>query len=191
MTMAGLELVGLGKTYGASVAVRNATLSVGGGEMVALLGPSGCGKTTTLRMVAGFVDPTAGRIVLDGRDITRVAANRRDIGMVFQSYALFPHMSVWRNVAFGLRCKRVGEPEIRQRVEAVLDLVGLELSPTVIHGNSPAASSSASRWRAYLFCARNCCFSMSRCQILTPDCGCRCGAKSASCRRRPASRRCS
>ena len=65
------------------------TLSVGGGEMVALLGPSGCGKTTTLRMVAGFVDPTAGRIVLDGRDITRVAANRRDIGMVFQSYALF------------------------------------------------------------------------------------------------------
>jgi ABC-type Fe3+/spermidine/putrescine transport system ATPase subunit len=125
MTMAGLELVALGKTYGASVAVRDATLSIGGGEMVALLGPSGCGKTTTLRMVAGFVDPTAGRIVLDGRDITRVPANRRDIGMVFQSYALFPHMTVWRNVAFGLRCQRVGEAEIRQRVEAVLDLVGL------------------------------------------------------------------
>ncbi len=125
MTMAGLELVGLGKTYGASVAVRDAALSVGGGEMVALLGPSGCGKTTTLRMVAGFVDPTAGRIILDGRDITRVPANRRDIGMVFQSYALFPHMTVRRNVAFGLRCHRVGEAEIRQRVEAVLDLVGL------------------------------------------------------------------
>jgi ABC-type Fe3+/spermidine/putrescine transport system ATPase subunit len=123
--MAGLELVALGKSFGTSVAVRHATLTVGSGEMVALLGPSGCGKTTTLRMVAGFVDPTAGRIVLDGRDITRVAANRRDIGMVFQSYALFPHMTVQRNVEFGLRCHRVGEAELRQRVGAVLELVGL------------------------------------------------------------------
>jgi ABC-type Fe3+/spermidine/putrescine transport system ATPase subunit len=125
MTSTGLELLALDKSYGTSAAVRGATLSVGAGEMVALLGPSGCGKTTTLRMVAGFVEPTAGRIVLDGRDITRVAANRRDIGMVFQSYALFPHMTVQRNVEFGLRCQHTGEAEIRQRVGAVLDLVGL------------------------------------------------------------------
>jgi putative spermidine/putrescine transport system ATP-binding protein len=172
MTMAGLELVALGKTYGASVAVRDATLSIGGGEMVALLGPSGCGKTTTLRMVAGFVDPTAGRIVLDGRDITRVPANRRDIGMVFQSYALFPHMTVWRNVAFGLRCQRVGEAEIRQRVEAVLDLVGLG----TLAGRYPRQLSGCST---------------SRCQISMPVCECRCGVKSGSCRRRRASPRCS
>ena len=125
MMMAGLELVALEKSYGISVAVRDATLAVGSGEMVALLGPSGCGKTTTLRMVAGFVEPTAGRIMLDGRDITRVAANRRDIGMVFQSYALFPHMTVQRNVEFGLRCQHAGAAEIVRRVGAVLELVGL------------------------------------------------------------------
>src|SRR3954452_23896137 len=116
MTAAGLQLIGLGKTYGDAVAVDDVTLSVAEGELVALLGPSGCGKTTTLRMVAGFVAPSAGQIVLGGRDITRVPANRRDIGMVFQSYALFPHMTVQRNVEFGLRCHRVGEGEIRRRV---------------------------------------------------------------------------
>jgi putative spermidine/putrescine transport system ATP-binding protein len=123
--MAELELVALGKSFGATVAVRQATLSVASGEMVALLGPSGCGKTTTLRMVAGFVDPTAGRIVLDGRDITRMPANRRDIGMVFQSYALFPHMTVQRNVEVGLRCQAAAEADVRRRVGAVLELVGL------------------------------------------------------------------
>jgi spermidine/putrescine ABC transporter ATP-binding subunit len=123
--MTGLDLIALEKHYGASPAVRHATLSVAGGEMVALLGPSGCGKTTTLRMVAGFVEPTSGRIELDGSDITRLPANRRDIGMVFQSYALFPHMTVQRNVEFGLRCQRAGDREIRERVGAVLDLVGL------------------------------------------------------------------
>ncbi len=125
MTAAGLELVRLGKAYGNAVAVDGATLSVAEGELVALLGPSGCGKTTTLRMVAGFVAPSAGQIVLGGRDITCVPANRRDIGMVFQSYALFPHMTVRRNVEFGLRCHRAGEAEITRRVDAVLGLVGL------------------------------------------------------------------
>ena len=125
MTVAGLELVRLGKTYGDAVAVEDATLSVAGGELVALLGPSGCGKTTTLRMVAGFVAPSAGRIELGGRDITNAPANRRDIGMVFQSYALFPHMTVRRNVEFGLRCHRIGEADIKRRVDAVLELAGL------------------------------------------------------------------
>jgi putative spermidine/putrescine transport system ATP-binding protein len=121
----GLQLAGLGKTYGAAVAVDDATLSVATGELVALLGPSGCGKTTTLRMVAGFVPPSAGQIVLEGRDITRVPANQRDIGMVFQSYALFPHMTVRRNVEFGLRCHRVTGAEMTRRVESVLETAGL------------------------------------------------------------------
>ena len=125
MTVARLELVRLGKSYGNAVAVDDATLSIVGGELVALLGPSGCGKTTTLRMVAGFVAPSAGRIELGGRDITHVPANRRDIGMVFQSYALFPHMTVQRNVEFGLRCHRIKQAEVKRRVDAVLELAGL------------------------------------------------------------------
>ncbi|WP_291296874.1 ABC transporter ATP-binding protein [Elioraea sp.] len=116
---------GLRKIYGDSVAVDAVTLSLGKGEMVALLGPSGCGKTTTLRMVAGFVEPSAGRILLDGRDITHVPANQRDTGMVFQSYALFPHMTVRRNVAFGLRCRHLPEDEVRRRTAEAIELVGL------------------------------------------------------------------
>jgi ABC-type Fe3+/spermidine/putrescine transport system ATPase subunit len=120
-----LQLVGLGKAYGATRAVQDVHLSLAKGEMVALLGPSGCGKTTTLRMVAGFVAPTEGRILLDGADITDAPANRRDAGMVFQSYALFPHMSVARNVAFGLRCRRLPEAEVTARTAQALELVGL------------------------------------------------------------------
>ena len=120
-----LELVGLGKAYGATRAVSDVNLALAKGEMVALLGPSGCGKTTTLRMVAGFVDPTEGRIRLDGTDITETPANQRDAGMVFQSYALFPHMNVRRNVAFGLRCRRVPDAQVAARTAEALDQVGL------------------------------------------------------------------
>jgi ABC-type Fe3+/spermidine/putrescine transport system ATPase subunit len=120
-----LLLEGLTKRYGDQVAVESLSLAVARGECIALLGPSGCGKTTTLRMVAGFVEPTAGRILLDGADITRVPANRRDTGMVFQSYALFPHMTVRRNVEFGLRCRRLAEDEVRRRTSETLELVGL------------------------------------------------------------------
>ena len=125
MTAHDLELHGLRKAYGESIAVDGISLALGKGEMVALLGPSGCGKTTTLRMIAGFVEPTAGRILLDGADITRVPANRRDTGMVFQSYALFPHMTVRRNVEFGLRCRHVPGDEVRRRAGEALELVGL------------------------------------------------------------------
>ncbi|NLD97890.1 MAG: ATP-binding cassette domain-containing protein, partial [Synergistaceae bacterium] len=86
-------------------AVDSVSLSVAPGEMVTFLGPSGCGKTTTLRMVAGFEIPSEGQITIDGRDVTNVPVNRRDIGFVFQNYALFPHMSVFENVAYGLRVK--------------------------------------------------------------------------------------
>ena len=107
-------------------AVRDVDLDVKPGELLTLLGPSGCGKTTMLRMIAGFQEPSAGRIFIGELDVTRVPANRRDIGFVFQSYALFPHLTVFENVAYGLRVRRWGESEIGTAVEEVLTLVGLE-----------------------------------------------------------------
>jgi putative spermidine/putrescine transport system ATP-binding protein len=123
--MADLQLIDLTKAFGSTVAVDSVNLVVTAGELVAFLGPSGCGKTTTLRMVAGFVEPTSGMIRVQGRDITNLAPNKRDMGMVFQSYALFPHMTVDRNVAFGLHARGVSYAEVRPRVAAALDLVGL------------------------------------------------------------------
>jgi spermidine/putrescine ABC transporter ATP-binding subunit len=115
----------LRKTFGAVIAVDEVSLDAAPGEFVSLLGPSGCGKSTVLRMVAGLVEPDEGQVVLAGEDITRVAVHRRNLGLVFQSYALFPHMTVFENVAFGLRRRRVAEAELRPRVERMLDLVRL------------------------------------------------------------------
>jgi putative spermidine/putrescine transport system ATP-binding protein len=123
--MAFLELQALCKRYGPVQAVVATDLSVTQGEFVSLLGPSGCGKTTTLQMIAGFVDVTSGRIVLNGRDITHAKPSSRGLGVVFQSYALFPHMSVRDNVAFGLKMRKVGSSDIRTRVDQVLALVRL------------------------------------------------------------------
>src|SRR5690606_25259609 len=106
-------------------AVKGITLSIAEGEFFSLLGPSGCGKTTTMRMIAGFEEPTTGTIRLHGQDVTDVPPNKRDVNMVFQSYALFPHMNVWENVAVGLRRKKVPEPEIRRRVGEMLEIVDL------------------------------------------------------------------
>ncbi|HAJ38246.1 MAG TPA: Fe3+/spermidine/putrescine ABC transporter ATP-binding protein [Chloroflexi bacterium] len=107
-------------------AVDDFNLSVQRGEFVSFLGPSGCGKTTTLRMVAGFEHPTAGAITIDGRDITGVRPNQRNIGMVFQSYALFPNMTVADNIGFGLKVKGASKAEIKQRVAEMLSLIKLE-----------------------------------------------------------------
>ena len=120
-----LVLDGLTKRYGAATAVDGLTLSIAKGEFVSLLGPSGCGKTTTLQMIAGFVDPTAGAIRLDGQDLLRIPANKRGLGIVFQNYALFPHMTAAQNVAFGLEMQRVGKAECADRVSDALKLVGL------------------------------------------------------------------
>ena len=107
--MSFLELQGLSKDYDGVKAVERCDLSVAKGEFICLLGPSGCGKTTTLQMVAGFTQPTTGRILLDGVDITERKPHQRGLGIVFQSYGLFPHMTVEANVAFGLEMRKMGQ----------------------------------------------------------------------------------
>jgi putative spermidine/putrescine transport system ATP-binding protein len=126
--MAFLELTNVRKVFpnAQTAAVENFDLAVERGEFVSFLGPSGCGKTTTLRMVAGFEIPTAGSIVMDGRDITGIRPNQRNIGMVFQSYALFPNMNVADNIGFGLSVARMPKAEIQQRVKEMLALIKLE-----------------------------------------------------------------
>jgi len=121
-----LVLDRVGKRYGHSVAVEDFSLDVAQGELVVLLGPSGCGKTTTLRMVAGFVAASAGDILLDGQSILGLPPHRRGLGLVFQSYALFPHLTVARNVAFGLEMRGVGRAARESRVAAMLRLTRLE-----------------------------------------------------------------
>jgi putative spermidine/putrescine transport system ATP-binding protein len=115
----------LRKSFGSVVAVDDVTLDVAPGEFLSLLGPSGCGKSTLLRTVAGLVEPDSGQVVLGGEDITRVTVHRRNLGLVFQSYALFPHMTVYENVAFGLRRRGVAAAEVEPRVERMLELVRL------------------------------------------------------------------
>jgi putative spermidine/putrescine transport system ATP-binding protein len=123
--MSFLELDGLTKRFGDQLAVDALSLSVDKGELVSLLGPSGCGKTTTLQMIAGFVDPSGGAVRLEGRDLLAVRPNRRGLGIVFQSYALFPHMTVAENVAFGLEMQGIERAERDRRVKETLELVGL------------------------------------------------------------------
>jgi len=118
-----VSLKNLTLAYGKTVAVEGLNLGVRKGELIALLGPSGCGKTTTMRAIAGLLTPRSGRISIDGRDVTRVPPSRREVGLVFQSYALFPHLSVYENVAFGLRLRR--EPDLDAKVMAGLETVGL------------------------------------------------------------------
>jgi spermidine/putrescine ABC transporter ATP-binding subunit len=120
-----LDVVGVTKAFGPIKAVDNLSISVGGNEFFALLGPSGCGKTTLLRMIAGFEKPDQGRILLDGVDITDVKANKRPINLMFQSYALFPHMTVAGNVAYGLEMEGVRGAELSRRVDEALALVQL------------------------------------------------------------------
>jgi spermidine/putrescine transport system ATP-binding protein len=121
-----IEFRNITKRFGPVVAVDNVNLAIEEGEFFALLGPSGCGKTTLLRMLAGFETPTRGQILIDGEDITRSPPNRRPVNMVFQNYAVFPHLDVRRNIEYGLRMEGVGAAERRERAEAALALVQLE-----------------------------------------------------------------
>ena len=125
MSDAYVSLQQLTLAYGETIAVPELDLDIREGELITLLGPSGCGKTTTMRAIAGLLNPKSGCIIIDGNDVTRLAANKRQIGLVFQSYALFPHLSAFENVAFGLRLRRLAGKELQQRVSNGLQTVGL------------------------------------------------------------------
>ncbi len=141
-----LVLRDIGKAYGTHWAVRDLNISVEQGEFVTLLGPSGCGKTTTLSIIAGFIEPDAGKVLLRGKPLVGLPPFKRGIGVVFQDYALFPHMSVAQNVGYGLRARRVPKPEIDARVEEMLDLVRLG----GLGSRSPQALSGGQRQRVAL-----------------------------------------
>jgi putative spermidine/putrescine transport system ATP-binding protein len=143
---ADVRLDGISKRFGEVTAVDDVTLDVAPGEFFTMLGPSGSGKTTTLRLIAGFERPDAGRIELGGADVTRVAPYERDVNTVFQDYALFPHMNVADNVAYGLRIKRIGRRTREQRVEQVLAMVRLE----GLGSRKPAQLSGGQRQRVAL-----------------------------------------
>ncbi|RVT81546.1 ABC transporter ATP-binding protein [Rhodobacteraceae bacterium CCMM004] len=129
--------------YGDLTVVRPLSLEIGQGEFFTLLGPSGCGKTTMLRAIAGFVPVAGGRIEIAGKDVTHVPAEKRDVGIVFQNYALFPHMSVRENVAFGLKVARRSRAEIGREVDRILDVVGIAAQ----HDKKPAALSGGQQQR--------------------------------------------
>ena len=145
-TTCAVSLRGLAKSYGQKAVVRDLNLDIRPGEFFSMLGPSGCGKTTTLRMIGGFVDPTYGEVSLHGRDVTDLPPNKRDVNTVFQSYALFEHLSIWDNVAFGLRRRKVGKAEMRSSVGEMLELVQL----TGRDKDKPAALSGGQRQRVAL-----------------------------------------
>ena len=115
-----LELKNLTQRFGSQTALDGLNLSIEKGELISLLGPSGCGKTTTIRLIAGFLEPSRGSVWIDGRDVTPFPPEQRNIGVVFQSYALFPHLNVFQNVAFGLKAAKVPRPQIEHRVQAIL-----------------------------------------------------------------------
>ncbi|MES2865923.1 MAG: ABC transporter ATP-binding protein, partial [Actinomycetota bacterium] len=119
--MGTIQLSGIGRSFKSTAAVRDIDLTIDDGDFVVLLGPSGCGKTTLLRMIAGLLEPTTGRIRLDGDDITELPSKKRDLAMVFQSYALYPHLSVRKNLGFPLRVQKLGKAEIERRVQDVAD----------------------------------------------------------------------
>ena len=144
--VADVSLVAVTKRYGEVTAVDDVSLSIAHGEFVSLLGPSGCGKTTTLRMIAGFIEPTAGEITVGGRSQSGVPPHRRDTAMVFQDYALFPHKTIAQNLAFGLRMRRRPKPEITAKVDEMLELLGLP----AVGGRRPSQLSGGQQQRIAL-----------------------------------------
>jgi len=141
--MSRVFLKGVKKSFGDFVALHELDLEIREGEFLTLLGPSGCGKTTTLRLIAGFIEPTLGNILLGDEDVTQVAPQHREIGMVFQDYALFPHMTIAENIGFGLKERRYPKQDINDRVEELLDLIRL---PDV-HDRYPAEVSGGQQQR--------------------------------------------
>ena len=145
--MAFMTLEKIGVSYDKKKQIlKGLDLSVEKGELVSLLGPSGCGKTTTLRVVAGFIEPGEGTFTLDGEDMTKVPVHKRNFGIVFQSYALFPHLTVYDNVAFGLRTRKMDKAQIDRKVKEILEVCGL----TELSGRFPREMSGGQRQRVAL-----------------------------------------
>lgn len=141
--MAAVSIRNLRKDYGSTTAVEDFSLDIADGELVAFLGPSGCGKTTTLRVIAGFISATAGSVHIGDQEVTHLPPDKRDTGMVFQRYALFPHMTVAQNVAFGLEMRKFGKQEKKQRVDEALEMVRM----TALHDRYPRHLSGGQQQR--------------------------------------------
>ena len=166
-----LQLENVSKRFDDFVAVNNVSLSVERGEIFCLLGASGCGKTTLLRLLAGFEAPSSGRLLIDGQDLALIPPYRRPVNMMFQSYALFPHMSVERNVAFGLEQESLSSSEIKRRVgRDPRHRANGPVPASASRTSSPADSGSAWRWRGRWSSGQNCCCSMSRSAPSTASC---------------------
>ena len=165
-----VRLDGVSKRFGEVTALHEGSLAVRRGELMTLLGPSGCGKTTLLNLVAGFLAPDSGGISIDGRLVTAVPTHKREIGMMFQSYALFPHMTVAANVGYGLKMRGLPKPEMARRVEEALALVSSPGSMAACRGSCPGGSSSGWRWLAPSSSDPRCCCSTSRSRRSTRTC---------------------
>ncbi len=183
--MARIELVNLNKSFGAVHAVKDLNFAIEDGEFVVFVGPSGCGKTTTLRMIAGFEDPSSGEIRIDGRVVNDLEPRDRGLGMVFQSHALFPHKNVAQNIEFGLRMKKVPPERARQaRARSRGDGAHRRTCSTRCRASARAANRSASRWRARWSPIHPPSCSTSRCRASTPNCGASCARNATGCTRR-------
>lgn len=145
MTEADVVLRNISKSYGDKAVLHDLNLHIGKSEMVALLGPSGCGKSTTLKILAGLENPDAGRVEVNGTDITAVPTRKRNMGIVFQAYSLFPHMTALENIAYGLRIRKVNKAKRGQRAKELLELVGLSDHGTKYPSQMSGVSSSV--WR--------------------------------------------
>lgn len=179
--MSAITLNHVSKSWGAMRAVDDINLTADEGSLLVLLGPSGCGKSTTLRLIAGLEEADAGTIAIGGVDVTRLSPADRKISMVFQSYALFPHLSVAENIIFGLRVRRVSRAERDARLRRVADIVGLAHLLDRKPSQLSEGSASASRWHAPSSPRRGSVSWTSRFPTWTPSCGTRCERKSARC----------
>ena len=183
--MASVEIRNIYKSFGPVEVIHGIDVEIADKELVVLVGPSGCGKSTLLRMIAGLEDITAGEIAIDDNVVNRVAAKDRNIAMVFQSYALYPHMTVYRNMSFGLRMRKIPRDEQDRRIKwaaETLELTDyLKRLSRVSFRRQPGGSASVSPWAALWCGSPSSSSSTSRSPTSTPSSACKCGRRFASC----------